>query len=127
MKDGLNFLKKQEKEVRYMDRTDRMVSRMIDFALEKPELAPSRILVINLSKSTLGKVLTVGRMNLVREIREKKPESVGELAEIVKRPLESVSRDLGILENYGLLNLVKIGKTKKPEIEKDILMIPLKA
>ncbi len=109
-----------------MDKTDRMVSRMIDFALEKPELAPSRILVINLSKHTLDKIMTPGRMDLLRKIREKKPKSVSELAEIVKRPIESVSRDLGILENYGLLTLVKTGKIKKPEIEKDILMIPLK-
>ncbi len=110
-----------------MDRTDRMVSRMIDFALEKPELAPSRILVINLSKSALEKVLTPSRMDLIREIWKKKPKSVGELAKSVKRPLEAVSRDLGILENYGLLTLVKMGKVKKPEIEKDILMIPLKS
>jgi len=109
-----------------INRTDRMVSRMIDFALEKPELSPSRVLVINLSKTTLEKVLTPSRMDLIREIREKKPKSVGGLAELVKRPIESVSRDLSILENYGLLSLVKIGKIKKPEIEKDILMIPLK-
>ena len=110
-----------------MDRTDRMVSRMIDFALEKPELTPSKILVISLSKTTLERILTPSRMDLIREIREKKPKSIGELAELVKRPLESVSRDLGILENYGLLRLVKTGKIKKPKIEKDILMIPLKA
>lgn len=110
-----------------MDRTDRMVSRMIDFALEKPELSPSRVLVINLSKSILEKIFTPSRMDLVREIREKKPKSVGELATLVKRPVESVSRDLGLLENYGLLSLVKTGKVKKPEIEKDVLMIPLKA
>jgi predicted transcriptional regulator len=110
-----------------MDRTDRMVSRMIDFALEKPELAPSRILVINLNKGNLEKILTPCRMDLIRTIGEKKPESVGELAESVKRPLESVSRDLNILENYGLLTFVKTGKIKKPEIEKDVIMIPLKA
>ena len=110
-----------------MDRIDKMVSRMIDFALEKPEIAPSRILIISLSKKSLEKVLTPSRMNLVRAIRERKPKSVGELAKSVKRPLESVSRDLRILENYGLLSLTKFGKIKKPEIEKDVLMIPLKA
>ncbi|MBI2543524.1 MAG: helix-turn-helix domain-containing protein [Candidatus Aenigmarchaeota archaeon] len=110
-----------------MDGTDRMVSRMIDFALEKPEVAPSRVLVINLSKTALEKVLTPSRIDLIREIRERKPKSVSELAELVKRSVEAVSRDLNILENYGLLTLVKAGKIKKPEIEKDILMIPLKS
>ncbi len=109
-----------------MNKTDRMVSRMIDFALEKPEISPSRILVISLSRHTLDKIITPARMDLLREIREKKPHSVSELAKSVKRPLEAVSRDLGILETYGLLTFVKTGKTKKPEIEKDMLMIPLK-
>jgi len=110
-----------------MDRIDRMVSRMIDFALEKPELAPSRMLIISLSKQSLEKVLTPSRMNLVRTIGEKKPKSVGELAKLVKRPIESVSRDLKILENYGVLSLVQVGRIKRPEIEKDVLMIPLTA
>jgi len=109
-----------------MDSIDKMVSRMIDFALEKPELAPSRVLIIRMSKKSLEKVLTPGRMELVRDINEKNPKSVGDLAKSVKRPLESVSRDLKILENYGLLSLTKTGKIKKPEIEKDVLMIPLK-
>jgi len=102
-----------------------MVSRMIDFALEKPELAPSRLLVINMGKENLEKILTPARMELVRTVKENKPESVGELAKMVKRPVESVSRDLKILENYGLLAFVQVGKHKRPKIEKDVLMVPL--
>jgi len=108
-----------------MDKVTQMVSRMIDFALEKPELAPSRVLVISLSKKSLEKILTPSRMNLIRIIREKSPKSVGELAKLLNRPVESVSRDLRILENYGILTFVQMGKVKKPEIEKDVLMIPL--
>jgi predicted transcriptional regulator len=110
-----------------MNRIDKMVSRMIDFALEKPEIAPNRVLVINMSKQSLEKILTPSRMDLVRVIKEKKPESVGGLSKLVNRPLESVSRDLKILENYGLLSLTQVGKQKKPKIEKDILMVPLTA
>ena len=108
-----------------MDKMTQMVSRMIDFALEKPDLAPARILVINLSKKSLEKILTPARMELVRAIKERKPASVGDLARIVKRPVESVSRDLKALENYGVLALVQEGKHKVPEIEKDVLMVPL--
>lgn len=110
-----------------MDKADRMVSRMIDFALEKPELAPSRVLVIRMSRKSLEKILTPGRMELTRAIIEKKPKSVGALAKLLGRPVESVSRDLKILENYGLLAFVQSGKQKIPEIEKDVLMIPLTA
>ncbi len=110
-----------------MDKTTQMFSRMIDFALEKPELAPSRVLIISLSKKSLEKILTPGRMDLVRTIKEKKPKSVGALAKLTKRPVESVSRDLKILENYGLLTFTRSGKRKIPTIEKDVLMIPLTA
>jgi len=109
-----------------MDRTDRMISRMLDLFLENPEQAPNRVLVISMSKKTLEKIITPARMDLIRAISEKKPDSVGELIKIVKRPKESVSRDLKILENYGLLSLVNIGRIRKPKITKDLLMIPLK-
>jgi len=110
-----------------MDKVTQMVSRMIDFALEKPDLAPSRVLIISLSKKSLEKILTPSRMDLIRIIREENPKSVGELAKLSNRPVESVSRDLKILENYGILTFVQTGKLKKPKIEKDVLMIPLTA
>ncbi len=108
-----------------MDKVDSMVSRMIDFALEKPELSPSKILVISLSKKTSDKVFTPGRMDLVRTIKNDKPKSVSNLAKLVKRPIEAVSRDLRILENYGILEFVRSGKTKKPKIDKEMILIPL--
>ncbi|HLC77164.1 MAG TPA: hypothetical protein VJH04_03080 [archaeon] len=108
-----------------MNKIDKMVSRMIDFALENPELSPSKVLVINLGKNTLEKVLTPSRMNLIRTIRESNPKSVSNLARLVKRPIEAVSRDLSILENYGIMEFVRNGKTKKPKIENDMILIPL--
>jgi len=108
-----------------MDKTDRLLSKMIDLSLDKPELVPSRVLVISLSKQTLEKVLTPSRMGLIRTVKKKNPKSVGELAKLVKRPVESVSRDLRILENFGILSFVRNGKKKMPGIEKDVLMVPL--
>ncbi len=117
----------QGKERIDMNRIDKMISRMLDYSLENPEQAPSRVLVISMSKKTLEKIVTPARMDLIRAINEKKPKSVGELVKIVNRPKESVSRDLRILENYGLLSLVHIGKIRRPKIDKDVLMIPLKS
>ena len=108
-----------------MDKIDKIVSRMIDFALEKPELSPSKVLVISLSKNTSEKVLTSARMNLIRSIQDEKPKSVSDLARFAKRPIEAVSRDLSVLENYGILEFVRSGKIKKPKIEKEMILIPL--
>ena len=110
-----------------MDKIDRIVNRMIDFALENQNGIKNRVLVISMSKKTLEKILTPSRTDLIRTIRNKNPKSIGELAKITKRPLQSISRDIKILQNYGILGITKFGKRKKPKIEKDILMIPLKA
>jgi predicted transcriptional regulator len=108
-----------------MDRIDKMISKMIDRSLENPEQMPNRVLVVRMSKGSLEKIMTPARMDLIRAISAKKPSSVGELVKIVKRPKESVSRDLRILENYGLLSLVHAGRIRRPKIVKDLLMIPL--
>lgn len=109
-----------------MDATDKMLSKLIDLSLERPDLVPQKILVVNLSKATLEKILTPSRLDVIRTIREKNPKSVGELSRLSKRPLESISRDLRILENYGILEMIQTGRIKKPIIEKDLMLIPLK-
>jgi len=48
-----------------------------------------------------------------------------ELAEIVKRKLSAVNRDLKILEGIGAVELEKSGKKVKPTIDKKILIVPL--
>ncbi len=88
---------------------------------EYPELSPDRVLIIE--TKMLKNIITPSRTELMEVIREKKPGSVNELAKLVNRPQESVSRDLTILNNYGVLDFVRIGKTRKPIIEKDIIAI----
>jgi len=92
-------------------------------SLKYPELTRDKLVVIK--EELLAKVATPARLRLVKLVRERKPKSVGELAALAKRPLESVSRDLRILCFYGLLDLVREGKQKKPVLEKQLLVVPL--
>ena len=108
-----------------MDKVVRLFSRMIDYALEHPEDAPSSVLLISLNKGIIEKVLTPARVELLNAISEKKPKTVGELVTAVNRPKESVSRDLRILSNYGFVSFDKEGKRKTPRIEKEIVAMPL--
>ncbi|EQD66904.1 hypothetical protein B2A_00933 [mine drainage metagenome] len=108
-----------------MDKIDKMMSKMIDYAIEKPKSAPNRILVINFSKSGIEKVLTPSRVEILRVILNNKPKTVGKLTAILKRPKESVSRDLRMLSNYGLLSFTHSGREKTPKVEKDIITMPL--
>lgn len=104
-----------------------LFDKLIDFALEYPELAPDRVIVMSLSKKTLEKVLTPARMQLIRMIKDRKPRSVSQLAKIAGRPIQSVSRDLRILSFYGFLEFDRVKKQRIPKIEKDILIVPLTA
>jgi len=104
-----------------------MFDRMLEYAVKNPEASPDRLLVVSMKQETLDKIFTPRRVELVRTIKSRNPPSVGGLAKMVKRPVESVSRDLKILENYGLLGLVQKGKFKKPVVEKDALLVPLTA
>jgi predicted transcriptional regulator len=110
-----------------MDKIDSMMNKMIEALIKNPESAPKRVLVVSMSKKSLEKILTPARMEIIRTISGKKPSSVGELVKMVKRPKESVSRDLRTLENYGLLSFAQVGRVKTPRIDKDFLMIPLTA
>lgn len=109
-----------------MNKSAILWSRMIDYALNHPE-APARLVMVSLSKEALTKLLTPSRVALLEELRDHEPASVKELAERLGRPVESVSRDLRILSNYGILEFVQTGKVKKPRITKDVLMVPLTA
>ncbi len=104
----------------------KMFDKMIDMAIKYPDMTPDRVLVIDVKKDTLEKIITPSRLELIRTVRNKEPKSVGELAKIVKRPVEAVSRDLKILESYGVLELIQTGKIKRPKVEKDMIMIPIR-
>jgi len=105
----------------------KMFGKMVEEAIKHPELAPERVIVISLTEEEKENILTPKRLELIRTIKKQKPKSVKELAEIVGRRVDAVSRDLKILENYGFLELLQVGKQKQPLIEKDALLIPLTA
>ena len=107
-------MKKENMGIRLLDMFTRMQT-------EYPDLAPERVLIIE--TKILKDIITPARTELMEVIREKKPDSVGELAKLVNRPQESVSRDLTVLNNYGILDFIKIGNVRKPRIEKDIIAV----
>ena len=102
-----------------------LLKRLLDLMEKYPDVSPDRVIILSMSTEALSGIFTPSRIELVKAIKYEKPRSVGELAKAVKRPVESVSRDLKILSNYGILEFVQSGKQKIPEIGKDVLMMPL--
>ncbi len=99
--------------------------KLIDSAIKNPELSPDRVLIVSGKMESYKKIITPSRIELIRTIKKRKPQTVGELSKEVKRPIESVSRDLRILSNYGFLEFARVGRKKVPEVKKDIVIIPL--
>ncbi len=87
------------------------------------EPAPHKI--VARTAEDIGKILTRERLRLLSSIREKRPESISELARILKRKESNVHNDLTFLEGVGLLEL-KEGKNhvkKVPVVDYDALHI----
>ena len=64
---------------------------------------------------TMRKILTDRRLEVLKVIKDKKPSSVYQLAQILKRDLKNVNEDLRLLEQSGLVSLKK-SKTDRERI-----------
>jgi predicted transcriptional regulator len=76
----------------------------------------------------MRKALTPKRLQLLHTIKEKRPQSVYELAKFVNRDLKNVTQDLAFLERLGLVGLKKI-KDKRakttPSVEYDKILLEI--
>ena len=82
------------------------------------------------SIDTMRAVLTNNRLLILKIIRERKPNSVYELAKMLDRDLKNVNQDLKLLAEVGLVTLEKIEDDKKrviPHVDygKILLEIPV--
>ncbi len=93
--------------------------------LEDPEGTPDKVLFLDLSKEKLSMLFSPAKLEILKKLKEKKFGSVGGLAKELNRPVESVSKDLKLLQAYGLLELVQKGKQKIPKLEKELLIMPI--
>jgi len=81
--------------------------------------------IVSRTTEDIGKILTRERIRLLHVIREKKPESISELARILDRKEPNVHNDLTFLEGIGLLEIKK-GRNhvkKVPVVDYDALHI----
>jgi predicted transcriptional regulator len=65
--------------------------------------------VVYVSPENLPKLLSKERLKLIHEIR-KKEQNIGQLASSLHRQREHISRDINLLERYGLVQTEKRGR-----------------
>ncbi len=82
-------------------------------------------MIVARTAEDIGRILTRKLLRLLQIIRDKRPESISELARMLKRKESNVHNDLTFLEGIGLLEL-KEGKNhvrKVPVVDYDALHI----
>jgi len=68
---------------------------------------------VYVSIEDLPKVLSGERVRLIHEIRRRQ-YTIGELASKLHRKRENISRDLSLLQRYGIVEMRKSGRERHP-------------
>jgi predicted transcriptional regulator len=105
----------------YGDHLNKLFKKVRESKINESE--PHKI--VSRTTEDIGKILTRERIRLLHIIREKKPESISELARILDRKESNVHNDLTFLEGIGLLEIKK-GRNhvkKVPVVDYDALHI----
>lgn len=77
------------------------------------------------SAEALLRLLTPDNRNLLRTIRDVKPQSVAELARLTNRAGPNLLRTLGKLEAFGLLEMQTVGRRRVPRATVGVLHVEI--
>jgi len=79
--------------------------------------------------ASLRSLLSNEKARIVHVIKSRNPKSIYDVAKLVERDFKSVSEDIAVLEEFGILDLIKenTGKRQrlKPVVIVDVLKIEL--
>jgi predicted transcriptional regulator len=94
-------------------------------SIRHPKKTPDDVLLLSLSNEELTQLFTKRRIELIEEIKKRGPNTMSELAKLLKRELSAIERDLKVLEGLELVRLEKKGREVTPIIEKEVIVLPL--
>lgn len=77
------------------------------------------------SAEALLRLLTPDNRNLLRTIRDVKPQSVAELVRLTNRAGPNLLRTLGKLEAFGLLEMQTVGRRRVPRATVGVLHVEI--
>jgi len=82
-----------------------------------------RFAVISLSEEEQGRLITPKRLELIRTLRDRGELTVSQLAELLDRRLDTISRDLKALAKHGIVEFKREGRTKRVRLATDIILL----
>ena len=75
---------------------------------------PQIVTLLGRRVATMAAVLSEDNQSLLRLIRDRRPKSLTELAELTGRQVPNLSRTLRMMEGYGLVALTKNARQTRP-------------
>ncbi len=106
-----------EKSLRILIGSREELDRDMDRFFEDPSLVdkePEDVLF--LTPAQFSRVFTKSRVETLKKIGETNPRTMGDLIRELKRPKESVSRDVGILSKAGIVSIESHGIYRTPKV-----------
>lgn len=110
------MLQRGRKKVRFtpVDNDEEKKRILKDLLANKPGRATDETTTFLLTPAEFSKVFSPERLKLLRLVSKEPKLSVTELAGILKRKREAVSRDMRFFEGLGLIKLEKKSREKRP-------------
>lgn len=96
---------------------EKIRERMLLIAKGKLKPKPGDPKIWFTSIKSLAEVLSEENRALLREIAKSKPASIDELSELTGRKPSNLSRTLKTMNQYGLVDLTKQGRTVRPVVK----------
>ena len=108
-----------------MDRKFDAVKTLLDAEIKGDIDLPSKAVVFALTDNELTSLIIKKRLELIRTIDKKRPQTIQQLANYTNRKLPAVDRDIKLLIKHDIIKTKRTKKGVQPILNKGVIILPL--
>ena len=108
-----------------MDRKFDAINNLLDAEIKGEIDLPSKSVIFSLTDNALTRLITKKRLELIRTIDKKRPQTIQQLANYTHRKLLVVDRDINLLMKHDIIKTKRTKKGMQPILNKGIIILPL--
>ena len=108
-----------------MDRKFDAVKTLLDAEIKGEIDLPSKAVVFALTDNEITSLITKKRLELIRTIDKKRPQTIQQLANYTNRKLPAVDRDIKLLIKHDIIKTKRTKKGVQPILNKGVIILPL--
>ena len=108
-----------------MERKFDAIKNLLDAEIKGEIDLPSKAVIFALTDNELTSLITKKRLELIRTIDKKKPQTIQQLANYTHRKLPAVDRDIKLLIKHDIIKTKRTKKGVQPILNKGIIILPL--